>query len=146
VLYLDTSFLIPLFLPEPTSDKIERFLSRKHVAQLAISHWTRVEFSSALAREVRIGSLSPKAAIRADAQFADATAESFVMLLPTADDFDLAGEFLRRYKTGLRAGDALHLAIASNNHATAIHSLDKAFLAGGRRLGLQVRAGIRLRR
>jgi uncharacterized protein len=118
VLYLDTSFLIPLFLPEATSDKIERFL----------------------------GLLSSKAAIKADAQFAEATAESFVILLPTADDFDVAGKFLRRYKTGLRAGDALHLAIASNNRATAVYSLDKAFSAAGRRLGLKVRAGIRLRK
>jgi uncharacterized protein len=122
MLYLDTSFLVPLFLPEATSDKIERFLGRKHTAPLAISHWTRVEFSSALAREVRIGSLGRNAAIRTEAQFADVTAESFIVLLPTATDFDLAGQFLRRYETGLRAGDALHLAIASNNRATAVHS------------------------
>jgi len=146
VLYLDTSFVVPLFLPEPTSDKIERFLSRKHAAPLAISHWTRVEFSSALAREVRMGSVTRKAAIKADAQFAEVTSESFVILLPTAGDFDLAMHFLRRYKSGLRAGDALHLAIASNNGAAAVYSLDKTFLAAGRRLGLKARVGIRLRK
>jgi predicted nucleic acid-binding protein len=146
VLYLDTSFLVPLFLPEATSDKIERFLRRKHTATLAISHWTRVEFSSTLAREVRMGSLSRKAAMATDAQFAKATAESFVILLPTADDFELAAEFLRQYKSALRGGDALHLAIASNNRATVLYSLDKTLLAAGRRLGLKVRAGIRLRK
>jgi predicted nucleic acid-binding protein len=146
VLYLDTSFLVPLFLPEATSDKIERFLTRKRTAPLAISHWTRVEFSSALAREVRIGSLSRTAAIKADAQFTEAAAESFVILLPSADDFDLAAEFLRRYETGLRAGDALHLAIASNNRAAAVYSLDKTLLAAVRRLGLKVMAGIHLRK
>ena len=62
------------------------------------------------------------------------------------DDFDLAGEFLRRYETGLRAGDALHLAIASNNRATALYTLDKMFLTAGRRLGLKVMAGIRLQK
>jgi predicted nucleic acid-binding protein len=146
VLYLDTSFLVPLFLPEPTSDKIERFLSRKRSAPLAVSHWTRVEFSSALAREVRMGSLRRKAAIEADAQFAETAAESFIVLLPTADDFDLARHFLQRYGTGLRAGDALHLAIASNNRATAVYTLDKTLLAAGRRLGLKTRLGIRLRK
>jgi uncharacterized protein len=146
VLYLDTSFLIPLFLPESTSDKIERFVSRQHEVPLAISHWTRVEFLSVLAREVRMGSLNAKAAIRADAQFAEVTAESFVVVLPTAEDFDLAVDFLRRYETGLRAGDALHLAIASNNRATAVCSLDKAFLAAGRRFGLKMTTGIRLRK
>jgi hypothetical protein len=136
--------VVPLFLPEATSDRIERFLSRKHAAPLAISHWTRVEFSSALAREVRMGALRSKAAIKADAEFAEITAESFVVLLPTTDDYDLAREFLGRYKIGLRAGDALHLAIASNNRATAVYSLDKAFLAAGRRLGLKAGSGIRL--
>jgi uncharacterized protein len=131
-------------LPEATSEKIERFLTRRRTAPLAISHWTRVEFSSALAREVRIGSLSRKAAIEAESQFAETTAESFVILLPAAGDFDLAAEFLREYETGLRAGDAFHLAIASNNRASAIYSLDKTFLAAGRRLDLKVTAGIRL--
>ncbi len=36
----------------------------------------------------------------------------------------------------LRAGDALHLAIARNHHARAIHSLDKKLLTAGRTLGL----------
>ena len=52
----------------------------------------------------------------------DALTIGLIVLLPTATDFDLAGQFLRRYETGLRAGDALHLAIASNNRATAVHS------------------------
>ena len=117
-----------------------------NTAPLAISHWTRVEFSSALASEVRISALSPKAAVKAEAEFAETAAESFVILLPTANDFDLAGEFLRRYETGLRAGDALHLAIASNNRATAVYSLDRGFLAAGRHLGMKVMTGIRLRK
>jgi hypothetical protein len=146
VLYLDTSFLVPLFLPEPTSDKIERFLGRKHGAALAISRWTCVEFSSALAREVRMGTIGRKFAIEADARFTEITAESFIVLLPTADDFDLATQFLRRYKSGLRAGDALHLAIAYNNRATAVYSLDKTFLAAGRSVGVKTRVGVRLRK
>jgi predicted nucleic acid-binding protein len=144
VLYLDTSYLVPLFLPEVTSERVERFLGRKHGAPLAISHWTRVEFLSALAREVRMGSLTRKAAHEADAQFSETAAESFLILLPTTDDFDLAGQFLRQHESGLRAGDALHLAIASNNRATAVYTLDRTFLAAGRRLGLKVSAGIRL--
>jgi uncharacterized protein len=146
VLYLDTSFLVPLFLPEPVSDKIEQFLHRKRTPPLAISRWTQVEFSSVLAREVRMGALHGDAASKAEEQFTEASAESFVILLPAADDFDLAREFIRQYKTGLRAGDALHLAIASNNRAEAVYSLDKKLLAAGRHLGLRVSAGIRVRK
>jgi predicted nucleic acid-binding protein len=42
----------------------------------------------------------------------------------------------------LRAGDALHLAIAANRHAAAIYSLDKRLLRAGEILGLPVSAGI----
>jgi uncharacterized protein len=144
ILYFDTSFLVPLFLPEPTSGRIEQFLRRQRTEDLAISHWTRVEFLSALARQVRTGGLDPKAARDADAQFTAVAAKSFINLLPCADDFDLSMQYLRRYKTGLRAGDALHLAIGSNNRARAIYSLDASLLKAGRLLGLPVRRGIRL--
>jgi len=145
ILYFDTSFLVPLFLPEPTSERVEQFLRRQRTEDLAISHWTRVEFLSALARQVRMGGLDPKAARDADAQFTAVAANSFINLLPSADDFDLAMQYLRRYEAGLRAGDALHLAIASNHRANTIYSLDKRMLAAGKRLGLAVKTGIRMR-
>ena len=144
MLYIDTSFLAPLFLQEPTSARIERFLSLQPAGDLAISHWSRVEFSSLLAREVRMGSLDPQAALDADAEFEAVARESFVVLLPTQEDFDLSKEYLQRYATGLRAGDALHLAIATNHGAMRIYSLDKTLLKAGKRLGLPV--GSRTRR
>jgi predicted nucleic acid-binding protein len=44
----------------------------------------------------------------------------------------------------LRAGDALHLAIAVNNNARMIYSLDRTFIQAGKKLGLPVQRGIRL--
>lgn len=84
------------------------------------------------------------AAAEADVQFETMMNESFVVWLPNADDFDLAKDFLGRHNTGLRAGDALHLAIARNHRAQAIYSLDKVFLKAGKALGLPVGPGIRL--
>ena len=46
--YFDTSFLVPLLFVEATSARIERFIAGLHRDRLATSHWTRVEFSSAL--------------------------------------------------------------------------------------------------
>jgi uncharacterized protein len=46
-------------------------------------------------------------------------------------------------RTGLRAGDALHLAIAANNKARTIYSLDRTFVQAGKILGLPVQRGIR---
>jgi len=142
MLYLDTSFVAPLVLPEATSEVIAAFVRGLDSEQLATSHWTRVEFSSLIAREVRMGGLDAHAAVRADVRFEAMVDGSFITLLPKADDFDLAKQYLSRFETGLRAGDALHLAIACNQQADAIFSLDKKFLKAGSILGLPVSAGI----
>ena len=142
--YFDTSFLVPLILPEATSDRIAKFLRDLPAEDLAVSHWTRVEFSSLLAREVRIGGLTAKAAAQADARFETMVDESFALLLPNGDDFNLAKEFLGNHETGLRAGDALHLAVARNHRAEAVYSLDKTLLRAGKLLGVPVSTGIRI--
>lgn len=143
-LYFDTSFLAPLILRESTSARIERYVRRLPAEALAISHWTRVEFSSLLAREVRMGGLAPDAARAADQAFEDVVAESFIVLLPDGNDYALAKQYVQTYATGLRAGDALHLAIAKNHGAETIYSLDRMLLKAGKVLGLPVRTGIRL--
>jgi predicted nucleic acid-binding protein len=63
--------------------------------------------------------------------------------LPSGDDYERARYYLRNYETGLRAGDALHLAIAGNHRAKAIYSLDKTMIKAGKILGLPVSAGIK---
>jgi uncharacterized protein len=142
VLYFDTSFLAPLVLPESTSDKIAAFVRRLPVEELTVSHWTRVEFSSLIARDVRMSVLDAAAGARADARFEAMVDASFAVLLPNADDFGLAKRYLGKFNTGLRAGDALHLAIASNRQAEAFYSLDKGPLMAGRLLDLPVSMGI----
>lgn len=143
-LYFDTSFLAPLILQESTSARIEKFITRLPPGELAISHWARVEFSSLLAREVHMGGLDGAAAREADTQFETVVTESFVVLLPNADDFNLAKTYLGNYETGLRAGDALHLAIAQNHHAKAVYTLDKTLFKAGKHLGVPVSTGIRI--
>ena len=58
MVYFDTSFLVPLILQEATSDKVTSFVRNRSVEEFAVSHWTRIEFTSLLAREVRIGGLN----------------------------------------------------------------------------------------
>ena len=140
--YFDTSFLVPLILPEETSDPIAEFFEELPTEDLAVSHWTRVEFSSLLGREVRMGGLSAEAAREADRRFETMISESFAVLLPDGDDFKLAREYLGHFETGLRAGDALHLAIARNHGAHAIFTLDKTLLKAGQRLGVSASTGI----
>ena len=143
MLYFDTSFLAPLILPESTSARITKFVRRLSAVELAVSHWTKIEFSSLIARKVRTGELSAEEAARADARFEIMAGDSFAVFLPDADDFGLAKRYLGKFETGLRAGDALHLAIGANRHAGAIYSLDKNLLMAGKILDLPVRMGIR---
>jgi predicted nucleic acid-binding protein len=142
--YFDTSFLIPFFVDEPTSGQVEQFLQRQSAGEPTISQWTRIEFSSAIARQVRIGSMNAETALGVESAFDSMVMESFATISPVGIDFDLAKQFLRRYETGLRAGDALHLAIASNHRAATIYTLDRGLLRAGKLLGLPVNPGIRL--
>ena len=143
MLYFDTSLLVPLIIPEATSGKVAAFVRRLPAEEFTVSHWTRVEFSSLIAREVRIGGLDAQAAARADARFEAMVDESLTVLLPNADDFGLAKRYLGQFETGLRAGDALHLAVANNHRAAVIYSLDNTLLKAGTILDLPVSRGIR---
>ncbi len=142
--YFDTSFLAPLVREERSSTRVGRFMAGLPTGELAISRWTEVEFASLLARDVRMGAIAPDEARMVDALLEDVVLQSFIVLLPSGDDYERARHYLRNYETGLRAGDALHLAIAGNHRAKAIYSLDKTMIKAGKVLGLPVSAGIRM--
>ena len=57
MVYFDTSFLAPLILPEATSVEIAAFFHGLPIEEFTVSHWTRIDFSSLVAREVRMGGL-----------------------------------------------------------------------------------------
>lgn len=140
MIYFDTSFLVPLIMQEAISKRIEMFMRQLDVTQFTISEWVRVEFSSMVARAVRMGKLERTTALRANSEFESKVDESFVVLLPNAKDYELAKHYLMRFETALRPGNAFHLAIASNHRAHAIYSLDRAMIHAGTHLGLPVMA------
>ena len=140
--YFDTSFLTPLIREEKTSSRVGRFMAELPVGDLAISQWTEVEVASLLARHVRMGTIQSDEAREANALFENLVHRSFVVLSPGGDDYTLARRYLQNYETGLRAGDAFHLAIAGNHRADAIYSLDRTMIKAGKILGLPMRGGI----
>ena len=142
MLYFDTSFVAPLILEEASSSKIEAFLTKQPAGELCISHWTRVEFASLIAREVRMGGLPESGALQAIAQFDELVAESFQVLLPSPVDYDMAKSHIQRFATKLRAGDALHLSIAQNHGAMMFYTLDDGLLHAARILKVQASRGI----
>ena len=141
--YLDTSFIAPLVIAESSSDAVEAWVLKANPGDLATGLWTQVELSSLVARKVRMGELSEAQAGEVRRQFELVLGESFELLAPTAEDFATAARYLEVPKTGLRAGDAFHLAIAANHGATKILTLDQGFIAAGRMLRLPVARGIK---
>jgi predicted nucleic acid-binding protein len=144
MLVFDTRFLAPLILEESISAKIEAFFAKLPVGEFYVSHWTRVEFASLIAREVRMGGLAEPDALLAIGQFDELVAESFQVLVPAVADYELAKAYIQRFATKLRAGDALHLAIASNHGAERLYTLDAGLLDAAKMLKVPASRGIKL--
>lgn len=142
MLYFDTSVILPLFVPEPTSKAVMAFVDGLPPDQLTVSQWTMVEFASVLGRHVRGGRIDGAFAAEVTTRFDMLVPGTFNIHSPTAADFTLARQWLADPARGLRAGDALHLAIAKNNDARAIFTFDKNMLRAGRQLGLAMSSGI----
>ncbi len=136
MLYFDTSFIAPLILPETTSNQIERFVNSCPPEILAISHWTRTEFSSLIARHVRMKALDKNQAEKAITIFEELLKNSFKIIVPSVADFTLATSFIKKFETNLRAGDALHLSIAYNHNAKHFYTLDKNLIKAAKLLNI----------
>jgi len=143
MIYLDTSFLTPLFREEATSAKVADFLSRQAAGALAVSKWAAVEFASLTSRDVRMGALTAGQGRRLLAEFDSMVATSLVVLIPGANDFDLAQEYVANFATQLRGPDALHLAVAHNNRVEFIATLDDGMLSAAKKLKIPARRAIR---
>ncbi len=143
MIYLDTSFLTPLFREEATSSKVAAFLARQSVGTLAVSKWTSVEFASLISRDVRMDSLTVAHGRKLIAEFETMVADALVALTPAANDFTLAQQYVANFSTKLRAPDALHLAVAHNNGAEFVATLDEGMLFAAKKLKVAARRVIR---
>lgn len=139
----DTSFLAPRVLGEETSEKVEAFIARLPAGEACVSHWTRTEFARLLAREVGMKALAEADALAAMDRFDTMVAESFRVFVPDAADFGLATAYFEHFAAELRAGDALHLAIASNHGAKTFCTSDRGLLASAKLLKVPASRGVR---
>ncbi len=142
MVYLDSSFVAPLVIAEADSNAVEAVVLKLKPGELATSMWTQVELASLVSRKVRMGELAVSDADALRREFERVLDESFEVLLPTAADFRAATKLLEAPRTGLRAGDAFHLAIAATRGAKRILSLDEGFLRAGKELRLPVSRGV----
>ena len=74
---------------------------------------------------MRTKQLQPDQARNAQKLLERLAAQNFHVHVPTRADYVQATAFLGEHASGLRAGDALHLAIAYNEAVGAVYSLDR---------------------
>lgn len=132
--YLDASVLVSAVSTEPGTRTAQDWLDEAD--EVLVSEWLMTEAAAALSQKQRMNVIS--AAERAEAMAVlRRQAEGAMQFLPiTREDFRTAARSAERADTGLRAGDALHLAIAAAAGATLV-TFDRKQARAGETLGVR---------
>lgn len=136
-LYADTCILLPLFFRDPSTEAALAWLEQAGKETIQISPWTRAEFASAAGIMARRGDIS--------AQLHEEGLERFDRLVSTrlaleavdTTDFERARNWIADYRSGLRAGDALHLAVCARLNAR-LCTADAALARAASEVGVAV--------
>jgi uncharacterized protein len=117
--YVDTSALVALITTEPRSVALKQWLRDHGDALLISGDWCVPEVASALSIKVRSRQIDADLADEAWNEFGTAC-DGLLQLTPlAATDFSVAAQMCRIVQSGLRAGDALHLAVALRSECDA---------------------------
>lgn len=112
IYYLDTSVAVAALTPEEATARVQDWLDEREPGELAASAWVLVEFSSALSIKLRRGDLTLEQRRLVETEWRQLAASSLSLIKIHHGHFDLAARLAEHHELGLRAGDALHLAIA----------------------------------
>jgi len=135
-LYLDTSLIVAALTYEPRRADVWAWLDRSPVDELATSDWVAAEVSAALSIKVRTKALSPVEQSASLRMFAMMEAKNLLRLDIPPAVFRNAARLADRHEAGLRAGDALHLAVCAH-HQAKLCTLDKKLAEAGSQLGVE---------
>ena len=132
--YVDTNILVSALTPETAKHQARQWLLA-HQKTSFVSDWVVAEFSSALSVKSRFSDFSEADRSQARLGLKRYLDASLAVLPVGRDDFRVAADFCEDPDLGLRAGDALHLAVASARGLTMI-TRDRGIAGAARQLGL----------
>jgi uncharacterized protein len=129
IYYLDTCVILSAVQRDGYSENVDAWLEPRRTSELVTSAWAFTEAVSALGRLVRMNELSPEAAFAKYRDIESWLTDEFHVEAVLAVDFSTAAERQTHWSLGLRAGDAVHLAVAARIGATLVttdHALEQA--------------------
>jgi uncharacterized protein len=137
-LYCDTSALLKLYILEPDSDDFNRTVEGRD--DLVVSDLVITEVASALSRRLRQGSVTHERIRRVLHDIVGRCNEGVYRRVELTRDVHRRAEHFLLNLTAipLRAGDALHLALATWARATSLASFDGRLRAAARAVGLAI--------
>jgi uncharacterized protein len=135
MIYLDTSVVVALLTPEESSSRALDWFAQSH-EPLISSDWLITETHSALGMKQRHHGLSAEARLAAGEQFERLLQGCVELRSLDRGRFRQAAELLQDPALGLRAGDALHLAVALHSRCTQLASFDIRMQQAATVLGL----------
>jgi uncharacterized protein len=133
---LDTSILVSAFTPDDHTNRVLSWLADNEGRPLLVNDWTWVEVASALMLKRRMSHLTQQ---QYDHVLRNVRRQalSFDLLDVNREHFLLARQLSENATLGIRAGDAIHVAVALANDVTLV-TTDKTLLAANTSYGLRV--------
>jgi len=135
MVYVDTSVLVALFTNEGTASRIALWYANEP-RPLMSGDWCVTEFASALALKERTGQLACEQCDTAWQVFSEFCSGGLRLLPLEREIFANAAHLTRESHNGLRAGDALHLALALHVRAETFFTLDTRLAASAQQNGI----------
>lgn len=137
MIYLDTSVAVPLLVPEPRTADVSAWFSALSGVVVS-SDWLLAEFESAISIKVRSGELAESDARMVRKEFGRFATSGLRVVPVSRTAFGSAADLAKQHAHGLRAGDALHLAVAREVGAKSVATLDGIMAANARRMRMDV--------